>query len=127
MKKLLLSLLVISVVGLTACKEEEGTISSSNIDAEEVLTLNPDADIFQWDGVVYKTGVDWVEELHLTMNKELGEITSLSPNPNNYRYENGMANKLTIGSKIYTSKERNDILLVESDGKIKKYLGVGEG
>jgi len=41
-------------------------VSIDSIDAEEVLTLDSDADIFQYDGVIYKTNIAWVEELTLT-------------------------------------------------------------
>lgn len=47
---------------------------TKNPDAEEVLTLDPEADIFQLDGVIYKTGIDWVEELTLTKGEQVGEI-----------------------------------------------------
>jgi len=42
------------------------TYTTENPDAKEVLALDPEADLFQFDGVIYKTGIDWVEELTLT-------------------------------------------------------------
>src|SRR5690625_1437936 len=47
---------------------------TKNPDAEEILTLDPEADIFQFEGVIYQTGIDWVEELTLTKNEQVGEI-----------------------------------------------------
>jgi hypothetical protein len=38
-----------------------------------------------------------------------------------------MSNKLPVGTKIFTAKERGDILIVESEGEIKKYLANVEG
>jgi hypothetical protein len=69
----------------------------------------------------------WVEELKLTKHNELGEITSVSTNLENYNYKNGMANKLPIGVKIFSAKERDDVLLAEYEGKLMKYLGASEG
>ncbi|MCM3732615.1 hypothetical protein M3196_13160 [Fictibacillus nanhaiensis] len=121
-------LFLTSIFLISACEEQELEKHSSEVpDAEEVLTLDPDADIFMWTNVVYKTNIDWVEPLKLTKDKELGEINSVSSKPDNYQYKNGMANKLPIGSKIYSVKERNDVLVVEVNGMVKKYLGASEG
>jgi len=38
-----------------------------------------------------------------------------------------MSNKLPIGTKIFSAKERGDILIVEIEGKITKYLAIVEG
>ncbi len=38
-----------------------------------------------------------------------------------------MSNILPVGAKIFSIKERGDILIVESDGTIKKYLAIVEG
>jgi hypothetical protein len=127
LKQIFYSLLIMGIF-LSACQQNELEVHSTSMpDAKEVLTLDPKADIFLWNNTVYKTNIDWVEELPLTKNKELGEITSISSKPDNYQYKNGMANKLPIGSKIYSVKERNDVLVVEVNGMVKKYLGASEG
>jgi hypothetical protein len=126
-KQIFFSLLIMCVI-LSACKQKESELHSTSMpDAKEVLTLDPKADIFLWNNTVYKTNIDWVEELPLTKSKELGEITSISVSTKDHHYKNGMANKLPIGAKIYTAEERKDVLLVEKDGKLFKYLGIGEG
>ncbi|KYC89896.1 hypothetical protein B4102_3903 [Heyndrickxia sporothermodurans] len=38
-----------------------------------------------------------------------------------------MANKLPIGAKIYSAKERGDILIAEYNGEEKYYLALVEG
>jgi hypothetical protein len=38
-----------------------------------------------------------------------------------------MANKLPVGAKIFSAKERGDILIVEVEGEILKYLAIVEG
>ncbi|WP_191565927.1 hypothetical protein [Metabacillus idriensis] len=62
----------------------------------------------------------------MSKEKQLGEITeSYSEHLNEFK--NGMATKLQKGSKIFTAKERDDILIVEDNGKVKYYLALVEG
>jgi len=103
-----------------------GIDSTENPDAEEVLNLDPEADIFQFNDVIYTTGIDWVEEKDLTKNKQIGEIKE--KNEDNTNYSNGTASKLSVGAKIYTTKEESDMfLIVELDGETKKYYALVEG
>ena len=111
---------------ISGCSNEgETTTVIDSIDAEEVLTLNPDADIFQYDGVIYSTNIDWVEELSLTKDVQIGEIKT--KNDSNTDFKDEMANKLPVGAKIFSTKERGDILIVELGGEVLKYLAIGEG
>lgn len=120
-------MLVVCSVYLTGCTEAETEVTvSKNPDAEEVLRLDKNADIFQWEGFIYKTEIDWVNEIKVTKNELVGEIAKVSNSNNNY-FKDGMANRLPVGTKIYSTKERGDILIVEYDGKSKKYLALGEG
>ena len=105
--------------------ELEEVHSTGNPDVEEILTLDPEADIFQFEGVIYKTGINWVEELTITKGKQVGEIKAR--NDANMDFEDEMSNKLPVGAKIFSTKERGDILIVESEGEIKKYLVLVEG
>ncbi len=120
-------LIILSTFTITGCSDggEITKVSIDSIDAEEVLTLDPDADIFQFDGVIYKTNIDWVEEVFLTKNVQIGEIKTR--NDANTDFKDEMSNKLPVGAKIFSAKERGDILIVESEGEILKYLGIGEG
>lgn len=126
-KKLFHGLIALALFMITGCNIQRGTttVSIDSIDAEEVLTLDSDADIFQYDGVIYKTNIDWVEELSLTKDVQIGEIKT--KNDANTNFKDEMSNKLLVGTKIFSSKERGDILIVESEGKIKKYLAIVEG
>lgn len=112
---------------ITGCSNEGEvtTVTIDSIDAEEVLTLDSDSDIFQYDGVIYKTNIDWVEELSLTKDVQIGEIKA--KNDTNTDFKDEMSNKLPVGAKIFSSKERGDILIVESEGKFKKYIAIVEG
>ena len=127
MKKVIISLMIVAcssyLIGCTGSETE--VIVSKNPDAIEVLRLDPQADIFQWEGLIYQTNIDWVNEIKLTKHKSIGEIEEMYDNKNNFT--DGMANKLSIGAKIFSTKERKDILLVEYEGKTKTYLALGEG
>lgn len=99
---------------------------TKNPDAEEVLTLDPEADIFQLDGVIYKTKIDWVEELTLTKGEQVGEIKIR--NDSDTDFEDEMSNKLPVGSNIFSTIEKEGpILLVELEGKLLKYYALVEG
>ncbi|MGE7925943.1 hypothetical protein ACQKND_22550 [Viridibacillus arvi] len=100
--------------------------NTGNPDAKEILTLNPEANIFQFEGVIYKTGIDWVEELTLTKDQQVGEIKTRNDTDTNF--EDEMSNKLPVGAKIFSTIEKEGpILLVESEGKILKYYALVEG
>lgn len=127
LKKLFYGLIPLALFIITGCniQGETTTVSIDSINAEEVLTLDSDADIFQYDGVIYKTNIDWVEELPLTKDVQIGEI--IAKNDANTDFKDEMSNKLPVGAKIFSTKERGDILIVESEGEFKKYLAIVEG
>lgn len=126
-QKLFYVLIALALFMISGCSNEgeATTVTIDSIDAEEVLTLDSDADIFQYDGVIYKTNIDWVEELSLTKDVQIGEIKTKNDASTDFKDE--MSNKLPVGAKIFSTKERGDILIVESEGEIKKYLVIVEG
>lgn len=126
-KKLFYGLIALALFMVTGCNIQGGTttVTIDSIDAKEVLTLDSDADIFQFNGVIYKTNIDWVEELSLTKDVQIGEIKT--KNDTNTDFKDEMSNRLPIGAKIFSTKERGDILIVESEGEIKEYLAIVEG
>lgn len=126
-KKLYIVLTALALLIITGCsaKGDEVTEVSGEIDAEEVLGLDPDADIFQFEGVIYQTNIDWVDKLALTKDVQVGEIKK--KNDANTDFNDEMANKLKVGSKIFSAKERKDILIVENDSGLFHYLAIVEG
>ncbi|WP_427110389.1 hypothetical protein [Lysinibacillus xylanilyticus] len=101
------------------------TIESKKPNAAEALRLDKQADIFQWEGNILKTNIDWVDELELNEDKYIGEIKFNSSKAKDFK--NGTANFLPIGAKIYSVKERNDIFIVKYDNVVKRYLVSSEG
>lgn len=114
-----------TVFMLSSCTSETVTVTTSNPDAEEILSIDPDADILQFDGIIYQTDIDWVEELELTQGEEVGEITSRTQSADDF--EDGTANQLSEGTKLYKANERDDVLLAETDGELKYYYALVEG
>jgi len=112
---------------LVGCNEKvTGTTSESKKpDAAEVLRLDNQADIFQWEGNILKTNIEWVDELELNEDKYIGEIKFNSSKAKEFK--NGTANLLPIGAKIYSVKERDDIFIVKYDNVVKRYLVSSEG
>ena len=95
---------------LAGCTTSPGQNLGGALTKKQVFKLDPDADIFEFEGEVYRTGTDWIEEEELTKGEQIGEITE------------GMANKLPVGAKIFAPKERRDILIVDNNGKEIRYL-----
>lgn len=126
-KKRYLLITALALLIITGCsaKGDEVTEVSGEIDAEEVLGLDPDADIFQFEGVIYQTNIDWVDKLALTKDVQVGEIKTI--NDANTDFNDEMANKLKVGSKIFSAKERKDILIVENESGLFHYLAIVEG
>ncbi|MER2077170.1 hypothetical protein [Psychrobacillus psychrotolerans] len=126
-QKLFYILIALPFLMISGCSNdgEVTTVTIDSIDAEEILKLDSNADIFQYDGVIYKTNIDWVDELSLTKDVQIGEIKT--KNDANTNFKDEMSNKLPVGAKIFSAKERGDILIVESEGEIKKYLVIVEG
>lgn len=67
-------LIVFTVMGCSNSAIETEVHSTENPDAKEILTINPEADIFQFEGVIYQTGIEWVDALTLTKGEKVGEI-----------------------------------------------------
>lgn len=129
MKKIkIIYLLIFSLFVLIGCTDKNKEINvsvSKNPDAQEVLSLNSNADIFQWNNAIYQTNIEWVNELQLTENSKIGIIETNSSKA--AEFKNGTANKLSKGTEIFTAKERNDVLMVKNDGEIKLYYLLSEG
>ncbi|MFZ3591857.1 hypothetical protein ACOI1C_22260 [Bacillus sp. DJP31] len=113
-------LLLITVFILISCTQQ------GNPTPMDVLKSNPKADIFLFEGLVYRNAsdLDWVTERDISKGKLVGEIQRVSTK----KFKNGTATKLPVGAKIYLSIESSeDILIVEYKDKEILYLGLYEG
>ena len=93
--------------------------------AEEVLKENANTDLFMLEDSVYETNIEWVDQLSLTKKDIVGEIESNYSNE--AAFKNKMATKLPIGTKIYSTNEREDVLIVQYKGEERKYYRLTEG
>ncbi|NTY09291.1 hypothetical protein EXW93_06740 [Exiguobacterium sp. JMULE1] len=128
MKKVVLSFAfsIMTVWILVGYNNEEIMQSTSEKPtASEVLSEDAKADIFQFNDTIYKSDVAWAEKTEVTQNEKVGEIKRRSSDKD--AFDNGTATKLYKGTVLYSTKERNDILLVSFNGKLKKYVALGEG
>jgi hypothetical protein len=122
MRKFLIFILFIVVI--TGCNAEIsfGRNTGGNPTAEEVLKMNPNASILMYNNIIYQSGIDWVNELELTKDKQITKIIEQRVDGNDF--DNGTANKLIAGTKIFSVKENNNngILIAETkDGDIRFY------
>jgi hypothetical protein len=102
---------------ISACTS---TNTIGNPSAQDVLRMDPKATVFMYKDTIYNAGIPWVDELKLTKDIQVTEITHQSKNGK--AFKNGTANNLVVGTKIYRVKERNDILLAETEkGDIRFY------
>ncbi|MBC1937604.1 hypothetical protein HCA69_14595 [Listeria grandensis] len=128
MRNIVIVLIGLSLFWMLGCQQEITHSVSTNPTATEILSENPNADIFQLDDVVYETNIDWVDDLEVTKYNQIGEIKkTFSMKHPLKEFENGDATQLTSGTKIFRVKERGDVLIVEIDGKTKKYYALVEG
>ncbi|MEH7237825.1 hypothetical protein [Bacillus sp. JJ1562] len=86
---------------------------------------NENADIFQLDGIVYSNAhdVDWVQELDYTVGEQVGEINTHSERA--FRFSDGTASILPIGTKIYETD--TPVYIANVDGQEVPYLKMIEG
>lgn len=102
--------------------------STRNPTAKEVLKQTPDADIFQFDGIVYQNAseIDWVRELQPVAGAKVGAITKTYRNGSAFR--DGTATKLPAGTDIYASEPHvGPLLIVRQGGRDIPYAGLIEG
>lgn len=91
--------------------------------AEEILALDEQADLFQWEETVYEANVDWIHQLTVTKDLQLGVIQKTADE----HFDHGTATHLKKGTAIYSVKERKDLLIAELNGQIIIYAAHAEG
>ncbi|MBR0603655.1 hypothetical protein HF695_15140 [Bacillus safensis] len=116
-------LLMLLTFSLCACQSVQYHSQSKPPSAEELLAMDQQADLFQWEGTVYETNVDWTTSLHVTKHQQVGVIQKTAAK----NFEHGTASRLQKGTAIYSVKEREDLLVVELHGKTKIYVAHAEG
>lgn len=78
-KKDSLLIVVLFSLFLVGCNETGtvDTFTSKEPDAAEALRLNNQADIFQWEGNIFQTEIEWIDELEMNEDLFIGNIMPL--------------------------------------------------
>ncbi|WP_088831612.1 hypothetical protein [Paenibacillus tyrfis] len=132
--KIIISFLI-TLLMLTGCNqskvinsENSITESTHNPIAREIIAQNPNADIFQYKGVIYNnaSNIEWVQQEKLTVGEKVGMITKQYKDGLNF--EDEMATKLPVEVEIFEPiKKSGPVLIVKLNGKEIRYLGLIEG
>lgn len=96
--------------------------------AEEILAEDHEADIFQYNNVIYinAENIDWVQEDVYEKGAKISEITK--QNDDSSQFIDGTANKLPVGTKVFQTKGNGLLLLmIEKEEEEIIYLGIVEG
>jgi hypothetical protein len=107
---------------------------ADNPTAKEVLSNNPNADIFQLDNLVYSNASDreWIEAKEYTKGEMIGEVKKRTTKT--WLYQNFYASILPVGTKIYSlddeGYQKGDApgrVLVEYNNELLVYQALIEG
>ncbi|MDG5788062.1 hypothetical protein QA612_11225 [Evansella sp. AB-P1] len=121
-------LVILPLIFLLGC----GVADGGKVTARDVLNRNSDADVFQYNGMMYNnvTELEWFQERKEEYTKHglIGEIKNQSTNWLFFR--DYTATKLPVGTKIYFTSENEidvGILSVELEGETLYYMQLLQG
>jgi len=115
-------------VNLIGSNQSSTTYVISNPTAQEILTNNADADIFQYKDIIYTnaSSIEWVQQADLTIGENVGTIQKQYQL--DLAFEDDMATELPVGTEIYEPvKKFGPILIVVVNDEEVRYLGLIEG
>lgn len=122
----IISFMIIS--GCSANSNYSSRVFNGNPTAKDILEDYNDADIFQYNGLIYSNASDlkWVQEKKPQKGELIGEITRTTNKSR--QFKDGVASKLPAGAKIYKTKADGIYrLLVEYEQKQVVYIALIEG
>lgn len=125
-------LLICMMILITGCKlqtaENEKTITPGNPTATEVLSDDNEADIFQFNNLIYTNAstIEWVQEDTYEKGPQVDEIRKQSADSK--EFSDGTASKLPVGTKVFQVVGNGQLLLmIEKDDEKIVYLALIEG
>jgi len=124
------------ILTVTGCKQYEERnygdptipVTTHNLTAKDILVQNPNADIFQFNGIIYSnaSNIEWVQQTELATGNIVVTITKQYKDSDTF--EDSMATQLPIGTEIYEPLIKSGpILIVKLSDKEVRYLGLIEG
>lgn len=108
--------------------ESEETVTIGNPTAADILEDDREADIFQYNNLIYTNAstIDWVQEDTYEKGPEIDEVRKQSMESDDF--SDGTASKLPVGTKIFQVVGNGQLLLmVEKDDQQIVYLALIEG
>lgn len=124
--KVAVYLIVAILIFIVLLKSINGISTKNNSSPEMLYKNNNSIDflVYQDTAFVNASDSDWIQELELPPEKELGVIQRTNIQKN---YKDFDATKLAEGTKIYSVKARKDILLVLINEEYIPYYQYVEG
>src|SRR5690625_1623784 len=125
-------LVICLMIFIAGCKlpgaESEETETIGNPTATDILENDHEADIFQYNNLIYTNAstIDWVQEDTYEKGPKITEIQKQSVESN--EFSDGTASKLPVGTQVYQIVGNGQLLLmVEKDDEEIIYLALIEG
>lgn len=126
MKKLIAALFCMVCIFFIVIFIADNKSTANHADPERLYQNDHTLDFFVYMDTAYVNArkIDWIIELKLNRDKELGVIKRTDITKN---FKDFDATKLAVGSAVYTTVEGNDILLVASGNGYVPYYKYVEG
>jgi|SRR5690625_2905167 len=125
---ILIICLIVFTAGCHSSGGNEKTVTIDNPTAVEIFENDRDADIFQYNHLIYTNAstIEWVQENTYEKGPEITEIRRQSVEGE--KFTDGTASKLPVGTKVFQVVGNGQLLLmVEIDGEEIVYLALIEG
>lgn len=124
--KVSILLIILFIIIYILLRNLNGLSTKNNASPEMLYRNNSSIDflVYQNKAFVNASTLDWIQELNLVPEKQLGVIQRTNIQKN---YKDFDATKLAVGTTIYSVKDRKDILLVLINKEYIPYYQYLEG
>jgi hypothetical protein len=126
------AIVICLILFISGCKfltvESKKTVTVGNPTAAEILGKDHEADIFQYNNLIYinASQIEWIQEDTYEKGPKIAEIIKQSMDSD--EFTDGTASKLPIGTKVFQVVGNGQLLLmVEKDDREIVYLAQIEG
>lgn len=121
---ILICAIVVLVILVTLHIRNSSTINNASADTLYKNDTSIDLFVYQNTAFVKADQIEWILQLKLTPNNLLGSIQRNNIKKN---FSNFDATILEVGTKIYSTLERDDIVLILVNGEYIPYFNYIEG
>ena len=119
-------IIIVALIIFVLSNHFETALTKNNANPEVLYKQDNAIDfiVYRSSAYVNSSSIDWIQELRLIPDKELGIIQRTGITK---KYKDFDATRLTKGTVIYTVKDRKDILLVLINNEYIPYYQYIEG